>query len=278
MTPGTDVALKDSDQELVDASNAVAEQLAAAQEAEYDNDTLSTPILKVGQALTAEVTAGDAEAGEFINTLTGETLGDAVEFIVSYYNKGRFASKDNRAYVAFGSEIPDTWADLVGEEWIGSPFAEHPDAEETYKQRVNDKEIEWGKGPLISTTHNFTGYVIGEDEDGDADYQPVRLSLKRTDKKAAEKINTLHRMKLRNKPKWDAVLSLATAKKAFGRYESFIIDPAKIKIVRDTTPEEKALGAELALAVSAGRTRSEGAEDALTDRATEPTADGALAV
>jgi hypothetical protein len=106
-----------------------ADALAAQQESEYDDDeVLSTPILKVGQALTKEVTEGEAEAGEFINTLTNEGLGDTVEFIPAYYNKGRFASdkKTGRSFVAFGPEIPDNWADLVGEKFVGTPFAEYP--------------------------------------------------------------------------------------------------------------------------------------------------------
>src|SRR5690349_14744664 len=121
-----------------DLAVATPEELQLLQEqqaSEFDSDLLQTPILKIGQPLTREVSNGDAEAGEFINTLTGEGLGDSLGFIVSYYQKGRFAvDRDtNRAYVAFGATIPDAWEDLVGAEFVGTRFDEHPDAEETYK-------------------------------------------------------------------------------------------------------------------------------------------------
>jgi hypothetical protein len=123
------------------------EAILAAQNQEYDDTPLQTPILKIGQPLTREVQDELAEAGEFINTLSGEVLGDSVEFIVAFYNRGRFASdKDSgRAYVAFSDSIPDHWAELVGEEYVGTPFAEYPDAEERYKERVNNDEIEWAR-------------------------------------------------------------------------------------------------------------------------------------
>jgi hypothetical protein len=270
--PGTDLVIE---QERITA------EIAALQAQEYgDDELLQTPILKVGQALTKEVQGGEAEAGEFINTLTNEGVGDTVEVILSYYAKGRFASdqKTNRAFVAFGSDIPDNWVDFVGEEFVGTPFSEYPEAEETYKARVNAKEIEWGKGPAVRTTHNFTGYLVHETEDDGTDYQPVRLSLKRTDVPAARKILTLLRAVLRNKPYWDGVLSLSTERKEFGRNASFIINPSAVKLVRKTTAEEKELGVQLAQAVTGGRTASVGAEAALEDRPAEPEAGGGLVV
>jgi hypothetical protein len=266
---GTDVATIDDTAALV----------AAQQAEEYgDDELIQTPILKIGQALTKEVQEGDAEAGEFINTLTNEALGDSVEFICSYYNKGRFASdEDGRAYVAFSSEIPDAWEPLVGAEFVGEPFSEYPEAEEKFKAAVKAKEREWGHGPLVSTTHNFTGLLIVGEDDA-LDYQPVRLSLKRIDVPAARKITTLQRAVLRNKPPWDAVLRLTTLKKTFGKNAAFVINPTDIKIVRSTTPDEKLIGSEVALAVMGGRTESAGAENAVADKAVAPKADGALAV
>lgn len=259
----------------------VAAEIAAAQAQEYDaDDLISTPILKIGQALTKEVQDGECVAGEFINTLTNEGIGNTVEFIIAYYNKGRAASdkKSGRFFVAFTPDIPEAWAPLVGDEFVGTPFTEYPEAEESFKASVNAKERDWDKGPLVSTTHNFTGYVLIEADGDEVDYQPVRLSLMRTQKPAIQKINTLQRAVLRNKPSWDRVIKLVTVKKEFGKNAAYVIDPTNIKYVRETTADEKALSAELAIAVIGGRTHAAGAEDALEDRAAEPAANGGLAV
>jgi hypothetical protein len=66
------------------------------------------------------------------------------------------------------------------------------------------------------------------------------------------------------------VLKLSTVKKEFGRNAAFVVNPSDIKNVRDTTVEEKEIASQLALAVAAGRTTSDGAEEALEDKATEP--------
>lgn len=272
----TAIATQDKGTEL-SVQDQIAAEIQAQQATEYgDDDLLQTPILKVGQPLTKEVSEGDAEPGEFINTLTNESLGTKVEVIPCYYNRGRFASDDDRAYVAFGATIPDNWEPLVGAEWVGKPFAEYPEAEETYKAQVNNKEREWGHGPLVSTTHNFTVLIVGDGED--ADLQPARLSLKRTDVPAARKINTLLNMTLRGKPFWDVVLSLSTTKKQFDKNASFVINPSDVRQVRKTTADEKELGAQLAQAVTHGRTVAAGAEDALQDKPAEPDAGGGLAV
>lgn len=277
----SELAVQENEAELLAASDAAAEALAARQDEEYDEDSFSVPILKVGQSLTREVQNGDAEVGEFINTLTGESLGNKVELIISFYNKGRFASdkKNNRAYVAFGQDIPDKWADFVGEDYVGTAFSEHPEGEEQFKAAVNAKEREWGKGPEISTTHNYTGFLVVEGEDGEKDYQPVRLSMKRTDVPAHKKIASLIRMTVRPKPSWDVVFQLVTKSKESNGYTSYVIDPTQVKVVRPTTASEKAGAANLAIAVDAGRVRSDGADEALNDTAAEPVAaPGAIAV
>jgi hypothetical protein len=279
LTSSTAVAKNDEAALALAEADEAAAIVAAAQAEEYDDDMLSVPILKLAQALTREVQDGNAEAGEFVNTLTNDSLGDKVQFIVSYYNKGRFASdEDSNAYVAFGPDIPANWEKLVGADYVDTPFAEYPEAEETFKAQVNAKEREWGHGPTVSTTHNFSGYVLVDGEDGETDYQPVRLSLKRTDVPAARKINTLHRMVLRNKPTWDVVLGLSTTKKEFGKNAAFVINPSDVKIVRKTTAEEKTLGAQLALAVMGGKTKTVGAEEALLDTPAEPDAKGGLGI
>jgi hypothetical protein len=272
---GNAVAKKDADKgtEVV-AVDAATQALIDQQEAEFKSDFLQTPILKIGQPLTREVQNDQAEAGEFINTLTGDGVGDKVGFVVSYYQQGRFASdKDSgRAYVSFDDTIPEGWADLVGEEFVGTPFSEHPDAEETYKKRVNSKEISWGKGPLISTTHNFTGHVIVSGAEGEEDsVQPVRISLKRTDVPAARKWVTLQRS-MRGKPFWEKVFELSTVKNTYDRGASFNL---VVRLGRETTADEKAAAIELATQVAAGRVR-DNQEVAGVDKMAAPDAAGGL--
>lgn len=253
--------------------------LQAQQQAEFANEPLQTPILKIGESLTKEVQAGDAEPGEFINSLTEEVYGTRVDFIVSWVQTGRFArdAKTGRAYVAFGETIPATWEDLVGPEFVGTPFSEYPDAEERYKERVNNKEIEWGQGPLISTTYNYTGHVLvpvieDEEDTGEVVAQPVRLSLKRSNTASHRKFRTLLAT-LRNRPYWDKVFELGTEKKTFTRGPSHILT---VRLGRDTTPEERVAGVQLAQAVAAGRVTDNQAT--LDDKPAEPKAKGGLGV
>jgi hypothetical protein len=275
--PGTAVATQEDNLPL---SPEELEALRAQQEAEYDDEGLSVPILKIGQPLTREVQNEQAEAGEFINTLSGEGLGTKVEFVAAYYQKGRFAAdrESGRAYVAFGSTIPAHWADLVGDEFVDTPFDEYPDAEEMYKERVNRKEIPWGKGPLVSTTHNYTGLVIPAAVEGDDEVpepQPVRLSLQRTNVPAHRRIRQLHRSLGRSKNLWDIVFELGTEKKTFDRGASHLLT---VKIGRQPTAEERAAAAELAVFTAAGRVSDNSASDSATDKPVEPDAQGGLAV
>lgn len=251
--------------------------LMAQQEDEFGSDLISTPILKIGQGLTREVQDGNAEAGEFIDTVQGEGVGTAIGFIVSYYQQGRFAAdrETNRAYVAFGDTIPANWEPLVGAEWVGQPFDEYPDAEEQFKVRVNNKEIEWGKGPKVSTTHNLTGYAIvpSADPDEPDELRAARLSLQRTNMPAVRKWMTLKRSALRNRPFWDVVFDLSTEKNTYARGVAFNL---VVKIGRKTTSEEKVLAVELAQAVAAGRVVDNQTSSA--DKAVEPEAKGGLGV
>lgn len=252
--------------------------LQAQQEQEFEGDTFQTPILKLCQALTREVGEDLAEAGDFFNTLTSESYGTAIEFVVAYYNKGRSLSvKDGphkgRYLVGPLDFVPEHWGEVVGEQYVGTPFAEHPDSEEQFKLRVNRKEHPWGSGPKISTTYNYTGLVLVpqiEGEDGEQDIAPVRLTLQRSTKKGADKINTILRAVLRGKPPWDKVLQFQTVKQD----KSFIVN---VKLGRDTTPAEREQAAELAMAFMAGNTVSndEAAEDGV---AVEPENTGGLAV
>lgn len=225
---------------------ALEADLARAQEEEYDQADLVVPILKIGQPLTDEVTDGVAAAGDFINSLTRESLGDEIEFIVSKFEKGRFYVKEingqDRTFVASGTKvIPDSWKDAVGEQYVSTPFSEYPDAEETYKARVNAGDIAWDHGPPISTTFNFTGYVAGTDV-------PVRLSLMRTATPAARKWQTLLRMN-RGRPTWDTVFNVTTdsqePKKGKGTYYIPVVTQG-----RKSETDERQRAVELALALN----------------------------
>jgi hypothetical protein len=255
--------------------------LLQQQEGEFvGSDLLQTPILKIGQGLTREVQAGDADAGEFIDTVRGEGLGDKIGFIVAYYQQGRFAAdrETGRAYVAFGETIPETWEPFVGAEFVGTRFDEYPDAEEQYKARVNRKEIEWGKGPKVSTTHNFTGYSITDsldEDDPEPVLSPARLSLQRTNVPAVRKWMTLRRSALRNRPFWEVVFDLSTEKNSYAKGQAFNL---VVKIGRKTTDEEKMLAVELAQAVAAGRVVDNQEADATGDAKVEPETGGGLAI
>lgn len=252
----------------------------AQQEENLGDVAYRVPILKLCQALTKEVKEGDAEAGDFLNTLTGESYGNEVDFIVSYYQPGRAASgKDGRYYVSIEDDhIPESWSDLVGAEFVGTRFDEYPDAEEEYKRRVNAGEIEWAKGPLISTTYNYTGLVITpalEGSDEEPQLMPARVTFKRTTKSAHEKLRMLKDSLLRNKAYWDVVFTLSTAAKSFGRNDAYIVN---VKKNRDTTADEKQFAVEVAQAVIAGRTRDNSEQAEAGSQTVAPEAKGALDV
>lgn len=256
------------------------EALLALQAEEYGVTRFQTPILKICQALTKEVKEGDAEAGEFLNTLTSESYGNAVEFVIAYFQRGRSASdkKTSRYYVSIASDIiPDSWKDLVGEEFVGTRFDEYPEAEEMYKKRVNAGEIKWEKGPLISTTYNYTGLVLPPQiaPEIDEDPMPVRISFVRTTKSAHDKLDTMRQTVLRNRAPWDVVFELSTASKSFGRNDSFIVN---VKKGRNTTTDERLQAVELAQAVVGGNTHDNAIEAEAGSAAVAPDAEGGLGV
>lgn len=165
----------------------------------------------------------------------------------------------------------------MGAEWVGQPFSEYPEAEEQFKAAVNAKTREWGKGPQVSTTHNFTGYAIvpGLDPEDEEIMLPCRLSLKRTDVPAARKMIQLKKM-LRLRAFWDTTFDLTTSVKTSGRHESYIIN---VKQGRQTTDEERQLAVELAQSVVAQRVTDNSEQVEAADTASaDATPEGALAV
>lgn len=244
------------------------------QDADIGNVEFQTPILKLCQQLTKEVVAGDAEAGEFLNTLTGESYGTKVDFVVAYYQKGRAITlPDGRYFPLIGQEIiPESWAEAVGEQFVGTPFSEHPDAEETYAERANSGEIDWGKGPKISTLYSYTGLVVNEELD---EPMPARIDFKRTSKGAHKKLMTLKGSLLRNRPFWDVVFELNTKSEIKGRNEFYVVE---VKKSRDTTADEKELATKVALAAIGGATQSNAEEAEGGSAPAAPDAQGGLDV
>ena len=205
-----------------------AEELALIEQnqSEVDASEFIIPILKLGQPLTDEVTSGQASAGDFILGLTGEAFEAPLEFIVAGKGKGRFRPGRNGVRTLVAYDTPTVpWKEDPN---FGKPFSEHPDAEEKFKERVDAGDQEWGSGPPIQTTFNFTGYVVGSDV-------PVRLSLRRTSAPAARKWTTLLDAVLRGRY-WDQVFEIGSElqKNDKGTYYVLTVAPK-----RKTTPEEK---------------------------------------
>lgn len=226
-TPGTDL------------SPAEIAALASSAVADVKSEDLQLPNVKLTQQLTKEVVQGDVDAGVWLNTLTQEEYGDTVSVVIVKFFYGRFYSdKDtNRGYAAFGDVVPNYWP----EKYAGQRFVDLDDAEERYKELANADVISWGKGPPISTTYNFVGYLL---EDGDVPERPspVRFSLMRTSAKAARKV--LNVIKLAGAP-WDQVITLEAERADDGRYFE-----TKASTGRQTSPDEKGLALQLAQVVA----------------------------
>lgn len=252
----------EASEELVEISAEEA-ALIAANQSEVDASEFVVPILKLAQPLTDEVTAGTAKAGEFVLGLTGESFDAPIEVIISGKGKGRFrpGGKGQRTLVAYDTPtVP--WKD---DPHYGQPFAEHPDAEEQYKARVDAGEIEWGSGPPIQTTYNYTGYVVGNEV-------PVRLSLRRTSAPAARKWNTLLDAVLRGRF-WDKTFIVGSEQQKNDNGAYYVVTS---KLGRPTTPEEKKQAIQLATALRNQSVKTVGDEE---DRPTkEPDAAGGLDV
>jgi hypothetical protein len=217
------------------------EALALAAKADLGDptDDFVIPRLKVAQALTKEVQDGDAEVGELIHSLTGESYGEAVEVIVVDAFKGR-AWKDTEGNLhSANREAVVPWEDHP---CFGEHFVDCPDAEEQYRARVRANEIDWGKGPGISTTYNFVGLIVRED--GEVEEFPVRISLMRAAAKEGRNWQTM--LHLARAP-WDLVFEVSTVKARSKRGEPYVA--VKVKQVRKTTDEERSAAVRVAQAL-----------------------------
>jgi hypothetical protein len=103
--------------------------------------------------------------------------------------------------------------------------------------------------------------------------------LQRSNKKAADKINTIRRAVLRGRPLWDKVFQLSTQRKSFPGGTSYVLN---VKAGRNTTPEERDAAGDLAIALTAGRVvvndDSAAGPEGGTAPVAEPDAKGGLAV
>lgn len=273
MSESTAVATKES-AELAQTQEQLEAELANQNREETDANDIQIPLLKLGQPLTDEVSTGDASPGEFINALTRTGLGKEITFLVAGQQKGRFdhgIRGKTKARKSYGSKtVPESWAD---DPYKGQPFTLHPEAEETYSKRANAGEIDWGKGPRISTTYDFYGYVVGEgDEEGEVG-MPVCLSLMRMNSKAAKKWLTILDAVLRGRY-WDAVFTLTSEQQKNDNGNYYTIN---IKQGRKTTAEERQQAVTLAQVLRARQLEvvGEGDEGKPT---VQPKAEGALEV
>lgn len=214
------------------------EALVAAAKAglETDISQIRIPFVKIGQSLTKEVKARDAEEGDWINGLTGEVYGRSVHLVIVDAFKGRFwkDKKTNDTYTTGKGEavIPEHWPHPES----GKFFADAEDAEEQYRAAVRANEKDWGSGPGISTTYNFVGLLLVEGEDGETELQefPVRISLMRSSAKAGRNLETMLHL---NRAPWDQVYELETRDATSSRGEPYM--NVTVKQLRKTTPEER---------------------------------------
>lgn len=237
------------------------EELAAGALAGIHKEDLQLPVIKVTQQLSREVTDGDAESGHFVNTLTGEDLGSEIELVVCHYFRGRFFAPregefEGRTFVAGGDTAPSTWP----AQYAGQKFVDIPDAEESYRERVNAGEIEWGRGPSITTTHNYIGFLL--DDPG----IPVRVSLMRTSAPAARKINTL--ISFGNRSPWNAAIKLEAELRQDKQQRPFYV--VKATQGRQTTAEEISQAQTLALEAQSAAFQLTGDEQLAENKSDKP--------
>lgn len=226
----TDLTTTPDAAELEKQDQALAEKALA----NIDKSDLSLPMVVLAQQQTVEVTDGTIESGKWLNKVTGEDLGDEIDFVVGYYYKGRFYSPDDedRTYNAQGPVAPANWPD----QFAGKNFADIPEAEEQHKRRANDPEddFQFGGGPEIETTHNFIGFLT--EYPGVA----VRISLKSTSTPAAEKVNNIATFA---GSYWANAFTLGIAKRTNKRDQPFFV--ATVKKGEQTTDDQRAYAREI---------------------------------
>lgn len=240
MSESTEIAEQNAElpAELAEAEAALAQTAVAG----IDTADLSLPLLKLSQQSTREVSNGDLESGVYFNSVTADDYGETVDLIVVHAFKGRlYVDEDDRTFVASGPVAPSDWP----EEYAGKRFVDIPDAEETFKANANSGVHEWGRGPKIQTTYNFVGFLP------DAPELPVRLSLKSTATKTAQKFNLL--LRTAGAP-WSKVFQLGVDRQEKNRKAYYV---PTVRVARQSTVEERSAGVRLAQQVQAAQEQIE---------------------
>lgn len=239
-----------------------ADLLADEFKADLTRDEFTVPMLMLVQATSKHPPEG-SNPGDFVNALTGENYGKSIEFIVAAQHKGRFYTegKGGRAYSAQGPVVPNHWP----EKYRGQNFADLPDAEEQYRERVNSKEIFWESGPPIATTHNFVGVVAGHMD------VPLRLSLMKASVPAATKLKALLRIP---RAPWDKAITVESFRDTNKNGEPF--QNVKVELGRETEASERLAAVKVAQGVKAQNARYAGDESLEEAREAATKRDGAL--
>jgi hypothetical protein len=188
-----------------------AQALADEVQAGISSNELALPIIKLTQGLSDEVKTGHTTAGNFVNAVTKEVLGDEFLFVYAGRYSGRFLRIKGQGSWSAGPEdiVPGSWP----EQYAGQRFSELPDSEENFRAAVNKGERDWGSGPPISTTYNYVGFVLGTPQ------IPVRISLMRSSARTRFNVNTL--LKLWPSP-FAVSIKFGTAVKQNPEGESYI--------------------------------------------------------
>lgn len=190
MTPSTDLTTTPGSELTTEQIEQIEQQAAQEKREQLQDERVGVPILSIVQGTTKNPPEG-SKPGDLVNALTGDNFGTDIDFLVVTYHRGRFyaetdekGKRTGRSFAA-GSDtvVPRFWPD----KFAGKVFAELPEAEERYAEMANDGAIEWGSGPPIQTTYNFTGYILRPELEN-AEPFPVRFPLKATSAKAAKAI------------------------------------------------------------------------------------------
>jgi hypothetical protein len=239
-----------------------------------------TPRIDIRQGQSKDVPAG-VELGDFYNTITGVSYGTRIEFLVIEAHKGRFLggkrSPDGKTYAAGDVvTVPDHWP----EQYAGRVFSELPEAQEKYSEAANAGQIEWGKGPAIVDSFNFTGFITKADGE-DVEPFPVRFSIRASNgpnRKAGSKAGAL----LRGLPNlWSKALVFASDEAQNKGGDEFYVTVVEGYGDEPTVDQRKAaveaalFAQQIGFLVDEEVPRAEGAGDTSTGDAVVPGAKGA---
>jgi len=150
-----------------------------------DRDLLEIPRLKIAQALTDEVQAGDAKQGQIINSLTGEVLADkdeALVFTPLIFGKSRilFSGGSGVDCIAKNGQ--------TGEGDPGGVCASCPYSKWTKNEKTGKNE------QLCSELLNFVSIV---------DEKPIMISFMKSGFKAGKKLyNLIAAQAMQGKSPW----------------------------------------------------------------------------